>query len=433
MKRLAARVAVVAVGLAAALAALVAWLNVRGEAPIDANAPVAAQALDAGTLERGAYLLRAGNCAGCHTARGGAPYAGGRPIETPFGTVYASNLTPTGTPGSAGGRATCSGGRSTTAARAMAACCIPRSPTRATPAVTRADADAMHGFLMSLAPVSQPNRPHALAFPFDTQAALAVWRRSTSAPPRMRRTRGNRRPGTAAPTWSKGSATAAPATPRATRSAPPSSRSTSKAGSFRHRTGTRPRSRRRARRASPSGRWTDVVRLLKTGVAERGTVTGPMAEVVLDSTQHLDDADLRAMGTYLQSLRPGRQAAPPERAAPAVAPLPRGASLYADHCAACHGERGEGVAGAYPALAGNRAVTMPSIVNLVHIVREGGFPPATAGNPRPFGMPPFATVLSDADLVDVLGFIRTSWGNRAPPPTPLEVLRARSGPALTSR
>jgi mono/diheme cytochrome c family protein len=45
-------------------------------------------------LPRGAYLALAGNCAGCHTARGGAPFAGGRGIETPFGTVYAGNLTP---------------------------------------------------------------------------------------------------------------------------------------------------------------------------------------------------------------------------------------------------------------------------------------------------------------------------------------------------
>ena len=85
-----------AAGLAAmglALAALVLWLNLRGEAPLapDPNPPAVA---DAATMARGAYLARAGNCAGCHTARGGAPYAGGRGIATPFGTVMAGNLTP---------------------------------------------------------------------------------------------------------------------------------------------------------------------------------------------------------------------------------------------------------------------------------------------------------------------------------------------------
>ena len=76
-----------------ALALLVLWLNLRGEAALVPDAP-AATPPDTALLARGAYLARAGNCAGCHTARGGAPYAGGRAIATPFGTVYAGNLTP---------------------------------------------------------------------------------------------------------------------------------------------------------------------------------------------------------------------------------------------------------------------------------------------------------------------------------------------------
>jgi mono/diheme cytochrome c family protein len=67
------------------------WLGVR-DAPEDPAAVVPVAAAEA--RARGAYLARAGNCLGCHTLRGGAPYAGGRAIETPFGTVYASNLTP---------------------------------------------------------------------------------------------------------------------------------------------------------------------------------------------------------------------------------------------------------------------------------------------------------------------------------------------------
>ena len=69
--------------------------------------------------------------------------------------------------------------------------------------------------------------------------------------------------------------------------------------------------------------------------------------------------------------------------------------------------------GAYPALAGNRAVTMPQTTNLVQAVLHGGFAPATAGNPRPFGMPPYLLVLDDADIAAVLTHLRTSWGNAA--------------------
>ena len=82
--------------------------------------------------------------------------------------------------------------------------------------------------------------------------------------------------------------------------------------------------------------------------------------------------------------------------------------------------------GAYPALARNRAVLLGSTANLVHIVLEGGFPPSTAGNPRPFGMPPFATVLSDNEVAALLTFLRASWGNQAAPVSALEVSRFRT-------
>ena len=80
----------------------------------------------------------------------------------------------------------------------------------------------------------------------------------------------------------------------------------------------------------------------------------------------------------------------------------KGARLYERHCAQCHGKEAEGVPNAYPALAGNRAVTLPVTANLIQIVLNGGFSPATQGNPRPIGMPPFALVLSDQDMACLL-------------------------------
>jgi hypothetical protein len=56
---------------------------------------------------------------------------------------------------------------------------------------------------------------------------------------------------------------------------------------------------------------------------------------------------------------------------------------------------------------------LPVTANLVQVVLGGGFAPSTAGNPRPFGMPPFATVLSDEDVAGVISHIRASWGNHA--------------------
>ena len=152
-----------------------------------------------------------------------------------------------------------------------------------------------------------------------------------------------------------------------------------------------------------------------------------MAEVVARSTQLPDRRrPARRWPSYLRALP--RRATPDvggRRRRAAASTAPRGAKLYDDHCAACHGEQGEGVAGAYPALAGNRAVTIAPPANLVHIVLRGGFPPTTRRNPRPYGMPPFATVLSDQDVADVLSYLRASWGHRAPSVSTLEVSRYR--------
>jgi mono/diheme cytochrome c family protein len=146
--------------------------------------------------------------------------------------------------------------------------------------------------------------------------------------------------------------------------------------------------------------------------------------VVRGSTQHLSEPDLRAMAVYLKALP---QTAPVvvAEAVPYAATGP-GAKLYERHCAGCHGDAGEGVRGAYPALAGNRAVTMPQVANLVHVVLEGGFAPATAGNPRPYGMPPFATVLSTEEAAQLLSFVRGSWGNRGAAVSAMQVERFRS-------
>ena len=81
--------------------------------------------------------------------------------------------------------------------------------------------------------------------------------------------------------------------------------------------------------------------------------------------------------------------------------------------------------GAYPALAGNRAVTMPHTQNLLQVMLHGGFGPATAGRPRPYGMPPFTLTLNDTEIAAVISHIRNAWGQHAPEVTPLEVLQMR--------
>ena len=105
-----------------------------------------------------------------------------------------------------------------------------------------------------------------------------------------------------------------------------------------------------------------------------------------------------------------------------------GARLYDEHCADCHAATGAGMPPAYPPLAANRALTMRSAVNPIRMVLNGGFAPGTAGNPRPYGMPPFRPLLNDDEVAAVVSYIRNSWGNRAGLVSPIEVDRYRSAP-----
>ncbi len=432
------RVGAALVAAAVLLAGAVAWFGVRdgdpsaadsaaGAAAASPAAPSSAdQAGQVGQIARGAYLVRAGSCQGCHSERGGLAFAGGRGIETPFGIVYASNLTPDAATGLGAWSAddfwrALHHGRSRDGRLLYPAFPYPNY-TR----LARADADAMFAWLRTLPAVVRADTPHALRFPFDQPAALAVWRALFFRPARFEVDARH------SPPWNRGAylvetlghcnachsrrnalgATAGPL---------------DLAGGLIPVQNWYAPSLHDPSEAGVAG-WpaADVVALLRTGVAPHAVVQGPMVEVVANSTRHLSDADLTAMTTYLQSL-PGPAARPADKPPAGTGESNEaGARLYELHCAGCHGRHGEGVANAYPALAGNRAVTLDTPVNLVHVILNGGFAPTTPGNPRPFGMPPFATVLSDADVAAILSFLRGAWSHRASRVAAYEVSRYRS-------
>jgi len=406
-------------GLVLASAAAVVWLNLRGEAPAPqlwaAPGAVVAPASPA-LLEKGAYLAQAGNCMGCHTVQGGAQYAGGRPVDTPFGVVYAPNLTPDAATGL--GRWTPDSfwralhhGRSQDGRLLYPAFPYPQY-TR----VLREDSDALFAYLQSLAPVAAPNKPHALRFPFNTQAALAVWRALYFRPEAWSPQAGE------SAQWNRGAYLvqglghcAACHAARNTWGASVDE-ALLQGGMIPLQNWYAP-----ALGGVPEGEE-EFVRLLQAGVTDAASVSGPMAEVVFRSTQHLQTQDLQAMAQYLRTLAPPPvQKAPMAKASDALL----GAQLYSQHCAQCHGEQGEGRAGAFAPLAGNRAVNLHDGTNVVQMVLQGGYPPATAGHPRPHGMPPFSHVLSDAQVAAVSSFVRQSWGNGAPAVGTMEVYRVR--------
>ena len=416
------------IGLAAAAAlvsALVVMLNLRDEGAVAATA--AASGADTDTVARGRYLAIAGNCAGCHTLPGGPAYAGGLGIPTPFGVVFAGNLTPDVQTGLGSWTAgdfwrALHNGRSRDGHLLY-----PAFPYTNFTRITHDDSDALFAYLKTVAPASLANRPHELGFPYSTQAALAVWRALYF------------RPGIAvadpalSAEWNRGAylvrglghcnACHAPRgllggideTPEL------------KGGLIPQLHWFAPGLGPMADAASTNDQRAQQFALLKTGVSAHSSASGPMAEVVFKSTQHLSDADLHAMALFLSDLP--AQAKTNPRLANAGAPTPSvlksGQALYKDRCAACHGDAGEGAPHAYPPLAGNRTVLMDPPANLVRMVLEGGFLPATAGNPRPYGMPPFAPTLSNMEMAAVLSFVRSAWGNQAGAVTELEVARFR--------
>ena len=384
---------------------------------------------DPAVLAKGEYLARAGDCIACHTAREGKTFAGGLPMKTPFGTLYTSNITPDpqtgiGTWTSDQFYQMMHNGRFPDGGLVY-----PAMPFASYTKVTREDSDAIYTYLRSIPPVKQTNRPHDLRFPFDNRSLILGWRT-------LFFNEGEYKPDpTKSADWNRGAYlveglghcgmchTAINALGGSSESQAfegglipmqnwyaPSLTSNKEAG---------------------LGDWTiqEITDYLRTGVSSRGAVYGPMAEVVYNSLQYLNDDDIRAMAVYLKGLAQGTS---PERPAPSLPSaessllLSLGKTIYDRECASCHGAIGLGMPPHYPALAGNQSIQMVSAVNAIRMVLNGGYPPGTAGNPMPYGMPPFAHRLSDDEVAAVVTYIRTSWGNRGEPVSARQANELRS-------
>jgi len=196
------------------------------------------------------------------------------------------------------------------------------------------------------------------------------------------------------------------------------------------------------------GEWSeqDIVQYLKTGANRRAAAFGPMAEVVHDSTQYLDDDDLHAIAVYLKDLPGGAKSnssgAPSGGTTAANARadatktsvdrdrFARGRGDYIDQCAGCHMENGEGLAGVFPPLKGNNVVQASDPGTLVHIILSGAKTATTVKKPTGLAMPAFDWKLDDDQVAAVATYLRNSWGNLAPPVSAADVGNLRQKLAL---
>jgi mono/diheme cytochrome c family protein len=419
-----------AVVVAAVAAAAALW---SGGDNLHSGGAVAAPPADqAELIKRGEYLARAGDCIACHTVRGGKTFAGGLPMLTPFGTLFTPNITPDDQYG-IGKWTSDDFYRSLHNGRSKDGSLLyPAMPFTAYTKVTRADSDAIFAFMRSQTPVNEPSRPHELRFPFNNRNLLIGWRTLFFS-------EGEYKPDpTKSVEWNRGAylieglghcsmchtsinAMGGPVSSAAFGGGliplqnwyAPSLTSNKEAG---------------------LGDWDikDINDLLKTGVSQRGAVFGPMAEVVHNSMQYMTDADINAMSTFLKSI-PQKAEAPETMQFETSAQfgselLQQGKKIYTENCAKCHAENGLGKPPAYPPLATNQSIQMPSAVNPIRMVLNGGYPPSTEGNPHPYGMPPFAQSLSDTEVAAVVTYIRMSWGNHGTPVSPQQVSNLRSAP-----
>lgn len=379
-------------------------------------------------LTDGKYLVTAGDCASCHTARNGKPMAGGRVVPTPFGAIPSPNLTPDRDTGLGDWSAEDFYRALHSGTAHDGSSLYPAFPFTSYTKVTRADSDAMFAYLRSLPAVRNPTTPNTLRWPYRMRSLMASWRLmyfdEGEYPPDPKQSAA----------WNRGAYLVQ------------GLGHCNECHASRNSFGAMVTEPFLAGGLIPVQNWyapdlsmgsqgglagwseADVVALLKTGRSSKGSALGPMAEVVVKSTQHLTDTDLAAIAVYLKSLPERTPVRQRGNAVDAEAVAKAGQAVYAKHCAECHGDDGRGKGEAYPALAGNITVREPTGINAIRVVLSGGFAPATAGNPRPYSMPPFSQVLSDEDAAAVVTYIRHAWSNGASSISPNDVRAYRSTP-----
>lgn len=374
------------------------------------------------TIERGRYIATAADCAACHTRPGGKPFAGGVALQTPFGTLVGSNITPDPEAGigswtddefvSALRNGTGRGGIRL----------YPAMPYPSYTKMTREDALAIRAYLQTIDLAPDKIKSNQLPFPFNIRSTMIVWNAINFTPGWLAPDPSN------SAQWNRGrylvdalGHCGACHTPKNIMGAEENSaylQGSALQGWYAPnitddtRTGI--------------GGWSvkDIVAYLKTGANRYTLASGGMGEEVVNSSSRMTDDDLEAIAVYLLSLKPTATQSPQSldgRDARMVA----GQAIYKDNCAGCHTDSGAGAPGLFPRLAGSAAVQSDDPTTLIRTVLFGSKATATAGAPTGPAMPSFAWRLNDGETAALVAYIRNAWGNAATPTSPHQVRLVR--------
>jgi mono/diheme cytochrome c family protein len=375
------------------------------------------------TIERGRYLAVVGDCIGCHTGPGGKPFAGGAALQTPFGTLLGPNITPDPVTGIGSWSEedfwrTLHEGVGKNGVRLY-----PAMPYPAYTKVSREDANAIWAYLRTLEPVRNEVRANQLEFPFNLRKpATSTWDLMNFRPSAFQADPSK------SETWNRGAYLVEGLGHCGTCHTPKNI-----TGGDRDREALQGALLQDwfAPDVTPDlrtgiGSWSteEIVGYLKTGANSFDTASGPMAEVVQNSTSHMTDADLLAIANYLKDNA--------SRNASAVTALsaddPRmvtGQAIYQDRCAPCHDGSGAGIQSLFPRLAKAPLVQASDPTSLIRVVLIGNRAGATPAAPTAPAMPAFGWNLGDQQIADVLTYVRNAWGNAAQPVQSSDVAKLR--------
>lgn len=357
-------------------------------------------------IERGRYLATAGDCASCHTTKEGAMYAGGYKIDTAFGTIYSSNITPSADYGIGRWTADDFYRSISEGVSPIHRNLYPAMPYPYYANITREDSDAMYAYFMSVPAVDEPSPSNELSFPYNQRAMLMGWNMLFFDKSPL-------------PAVSKGDSDAWKRGEYLVNTLGHCAMCHTPMGDFgeveREKMFTgNVMGRFSAPDITPEGLaargWTqqDLERYFAEGIAPQGSAFSDMYLVVHNSTSQLTPKDISAVATFLL----GDQAPAPKVVdVKADALQGTGYDSYLNMCSGCHNLDGSGKPNVSVPLVGNSTVMNPDSRNLIVSILDG-LPWQSFPNDERFqSMPAFATELSDDEVATLVNFLRTAWGD----------------------
>ncbi|MGA9500974.1 MAG: cytochrome c [Pseudolabrys sp.] len=367
-------------------------------------------------VKRGEYLAKAADCMVCHTAPGGADYAGGLAFPLPFGTLYSTNITADKDTGIGNYSDQDFLDAVQRGIRKDGARLYPAMPYTSYTFMTDADVLAIKAYLLSLPAVPRQNQRDMLQFPFNQRWSMIFW--SLAFNPNTRFAPNTEK----SAEWNRGAYIAEALAHCGDCHTP---RNLAFALDNRRKFGGAVAAGWRAYditsdKGTGIGSWSDeevFAYLAKGHATGRGTASGPMGEAVDHSFSQMDPADIRALVTYLRSIPAVASSepatiAPPAPASPkeggAVADAP-GRKVFAQACVSCHSWTGVSALSPFATISGSRAVNDPSATNVAQIVISG----TRRFTPGAMSMPAFGSTYTDTEIAAVANYVTGRFGNSA--------------------